>query len=99
MKLLSLTVVCLPVVSANYTWWTKGGWAKPADFNTKECAGNPNTQYFCGTLSGTRGENPEPNSFPWRRYTCALADTQGRGCHWQGAVGSLSVFVLRVLRR
>ncbi|KAG4263664.1 hypothetical protein FPRO03_09971 [Fusarium proliferatum] len=47
MKLLSLTVVCLPVVSANYPWWTKSGWAKPADFNTKECAGNPNAQYFC----------------------------------------------------
>ncbi|KAG4288538.1 hypothetical protein FPRO06_06190 [Fusarium proliferatum] len=79
MKLLSLVIFCLPAVSANYPWWTNSGWAKPADFNSKDE----------GTLSGTRGENPEPNAFPWRRDTCALADTLGRGCHWQGAVGSV----------
>ncbi|KAJ4080563.1 hypothetical protein NW769_014998 [Fusarium oxysporum] len=47
MKFLSVLVVCLPAVSANYPWWTNRGWAKPADFNSKECAGNPNAQYFC----------------------------------------------------
>ncbi|WKT43922.1 hypothetical protein QSH57_008775 [Fusarium oxysporum f. sp. vasinfectum] len=89
MKPLSLLAVCLPAVSANYPWWTNSGWAKPADFNSKECAGNPNAQYFCGVLSSTSGVNPEPNAFPWRRYTCALADTQGRGCQWEGAVGTV----------
>nr|RBQ97492.1 hypothetical protein FVER53263_20322 [Fusarium verticillioides] len=104
MKLISLLVIGLPVVSANYPWWTNSGWDKPADFNSKECAGNPNVNYFCvrtvtelserglilikGTLSGTKGENPEPHAFPWRRYTCSLADTLGRGCNWEGAVGS-----------
>ncbi|KAJ4142948.1 hypothetical protein BFJ63_vAg256 [Fusarium oxysporum f. sp. narcissi] len=47
MKPFSLLVVCLPAVSANYPWWTNSGWAKSADFNSKECAGNPNAQYFC----------------------------------------------------
>ncbi|CZR47368.1 uncharacterized protein FPRO_08742 [Fusarium proliferatum ET1] len=41
MKLLSLTVVCLPVVSANYPWWTKGGWAKPADFTPRSVLVTP----------------------------------------------------------
>ncbi|KAJ9422721.1 hypothetical protein QL093DRAFT_2099753 [Fusarium oxysporum] len=47
MKLLDVLVVYLPAVSANYPWWTNSAWAKPADFNSKESAGNPNAQYFC----------------------------------------------------
>ncbi|QGI65240.1 hypothetical protein CEK26_009191 [Fusarium fujikuroi] len=85
MKLASLIIVCLPAVSANYPWWTNSGWSKPADHVSGDCAAD--AQYFCGTISGTRGENPEPNAFPIRRYTCSNADTLGRGCNWQGAVG------------
>lgn len=107
MKLLSIIIVSLPAVSANYPWWTNSGWAKPADYNSRECAGNPNTHYFCvcsiielfstwlivrkGIMADTTGGNAEPKAFPWRRDTCALADTLGRGCHWQGAVGSVSL--------
>ncbi|EMD63960.1 hypothetical protein COCSADRAFT_37678 [Bipolaris sorokiniana ND90Pr] len=84
MKLILLSL--LPAASA-YTWFTNDGWSKPADFNSQACASNPNTRYFCGTLAGTRGENPYPNAFPRGRNTCTLADTLGRGCNWKGATG------------
>ncbi|KAJ6287485.1 hypothetical protein J3E71DRAFT_209116, partial [Bipolaris maydis] len=63
------------------------GWSKPADYNSQACASNPNAYYFCGVQAGTRGENPYPNAFPRGRNGCILADTQARGCDWEGAVG------------
>ncbi|KAF5618395.1 g u mismatch-specific dna glycosylase [Fusarium sp. NRRL 52700] len=89
MKLLGLLAVCLPAVSAQAFWWTNSGWSKPADFNSQACESNPHVYYFCGTIAGTKGENPYPNAFPIRRDTCTLADTLGRGCHWKGAVGTV----------
>ncbi|KAF4434164.1 hypothetical protein F53441_13717 [Fusarium austroafricanum] len=84
MKFLVLPILALPMVSAS-TFWTNSGWAKPATFNSPACANNPNAQYFCGAVAGTKGENQEPNAFPIRRDTCTIADTLGRACNWQGA--------------
>ncbi|KAF5983416.1 hypothetical protein FBULB1_3794 [Fusarium bulbicola] len=89
MQLLGLLVVCLPAVSAQGFWWTNSGWSKPADFISKACASNPNAHYFCGVVSGSKGENDYPKQFPIRRDACTSADTLGRGCDWQGAAGTI----------
>ncbi|KAI6754887.1 hypothetical protein HG530_012639 [Fusarium avenaceum] len=86
MKFLAFSVFCLPMVSAQ-VWFTNSGWSKPATFNSKACASNPNVHYFCGTLGSTTNVNPYPDAFPIQRPGCTLADTLGRGCNWRGATG------------